>query len=216
MDNLSTWSNHLQHEINKWKPTIFKISRLIAYTNNNKIKRLLTFDRTISPKRKSITLIKTQHQTTKQDILKLFGFREKAQKKPPTLPQQTLDNTNQLNIDMMENFTITNESKGDRLMTLSPNHVRIFYINGLDIRNGDHSLLQLCQILQEKGFDIVCITKPNVHWERAHIYHKLKKISTIHGPRIQLASVHLNSILNGIRITNQEALQCLPWIAFLS
>ena len=60
---------------------------------------------------------------------------------------------------------------------LDPNHIRIFYmnINGLKLGQGGHSLLQLCITLKEKGVDIVCLTETNVHWARAHVYHKFRK-----------------------------------------
>ena len=48
-------------------------------------------------------------------------------------------------------------------------------INGLKLGQGGHSLLQLCLTLKEKGVDIVCLTETNVHWVRAHFYHKSRK-----------------------------------------
>ena len=49
-------------------------------------------------------------------------------------------------------------------------------INGLDTGNGDHSLLQLCQTLQEKRFHIGSTIETNVHWKRAHIFNIFRKI----------------------------------------
>ena len=71
----------------------------------------------------------------------------------------------------------TNESKGDKMIFLDPNHIRIFYIdiNGLKLGQGGHSLLQLCLTLKEKDVEIVCLTETNVHWTRAHVYHKFRQ-----------------------------------------
>ena len=136
----------------------------------------MTFDRTITPKRKPITPNKIIFQTTKQDSLKAFGFREKPQTKPNQLPQQPTHNTTQTKIQDLKPFD-TNESKGDTLNILNPNHIRIFYmnINGIELGKGGHSLLQLCVTLKSKGVDLVCLTETNVHWERTHVSHKFRQ-----------------------------------------
>lgn len=74
-------------------------------------------------------------------------------------------------------------------MTFNENQIRWFYlnINSLNIGHGYHSLLQLYQTIQEKGVDIVCITETNVYWERCHIYHQLKKRSTMCGPKNRIS-----------------------------
>lgn len=202
----------LRNEIPKWRPIITNTSRLPVYTNKQKITNRLTFDRTIYPKRKPKTPTKTQSQITKKNTLNLFGFREKASTKLPKLSHQPLDNTTQTHIDNMRNFNSTNKSRGNRLTKLDPNYIRILHINinGLDIGNGDYSLIYLCQNFQEKGVDIVCITKTNVHWERSHIHHYFKK--TLHDAcsKNNISFLNLNPTSNGIQITNQEALQCSP------
>ena len=48
-------------------------------------------------------------------------------------------------------------------------------INGLELGKGDHSFIQLCLTLKEKGVDMVCLTETNVHWERAHVYHQFRR-----------------------------------------
>ena len=70
-----------------------------------------------------------------------------------------------------------------------PNHIRIFYmnINGLKLGQGGHSLLQLCITLKDKGVDIVCLTETNVHWARAHVYHKFRKTLTDTWPKQKLS-----------------------------
>ena len=47
--------------------------------------------------------------------------------------------------------------------------------NGMELGKGEHSLLQLCLTLKEKGVDMVCPTETNIHWERAHIYHQFRQ-----------------------------------------
>ena len=48
-------------------------------------------------------------------------------------------------------------------------------INGLELGKGEHSLLQLCLTIEDKGVDIVCITKTNVHEEIAQVYHNFRQ-----------------------------------------
>ena len=131
--------------------TIFNTSCINTYTHRNKPKRTLTFDRTIAPKRKTLTPTKLHFQTSKQDSLKAFGFRENVPTKSNYIPQLPIDNSAQINIRQMKLFD-TNEYKGDKLTTLTSNHIRIFYmnINGLELGKGGHSLLQLCLTLKEK------------------------------------------------------------------
>ena len=136
----------------------------------------MTFDRTNTPKRKATTPNKISFPTTKQDSLKAFGFREKPQTTPKPFPQQLTHSTTQTKIQDLKPFD-TNESKGDTLNILDPNHIRIFYmnINGIELGKGGHSLLQLCVTLKAKGVDLVCLTETNVHWERSHVYHKFRQ-----------------------------------------
>ena len=44
--------------------------------------------------------------------------------------------------------------------------LRIYYtnINGVNFDPGEHSLLQLCKTLNEKGVDLICLIERNVHW----------------------------------------------------
>ena len=172
----STQKKYLQIDSPKWKSIISNTSRLNAYTNNTTTKRTLTFDRTISPKRKVITPTKIHFQTIKQDSLISFGFREKIQTKPNQLPHQPTNNTTQSKIQNLTPFD-TKESKGDTLDILNPNHIRTFYIdiNGLELGKGRHSLLQLCLTLKEKGVGMVYLTETNVHWKRAHVYHQFRQ-----------------------------------------
>ena len=115
-----TQKEHLQIDNPKWQPVISNNYRLKIYTNNNTTKRTLTFDRTTDQKKKSITPTKINFQTTKQDNLKSFGFREKTQNKSNQILQQSTDNTTQTKIQHLTPFDTT-ESKGDSLNILNTN-----------------------------------------------------------------------------------------------
>ena len=59
-----------------------------------------------------------------------------------------------------------NDYFGDQLSTKSIRNIRIISlnINGLDLGKGEHSLLQLCSNLQDKGSDLLCLTETNTNW----------------------------------------------------
>ena len=103
-DNSSYEKNHSPNEYYKWQPTITNTSRLNAYTHNNKPKRTLTFDRTIAPKRETLTPTMIQFPTTKQDSLKSFGFCEKVPTNSHHIPQLPIDKTTQTNIHQIKPF----------------------------------------------------------------------------------------------------------------
>ena len=117
----------------------------------------MTFDRTITPKRKILTPTKIHVLKTKQDSLTEFGFRANVTTSSHHITAIPIDKTMQLPIHQKEPFD-TNEFKGDKLILLDPNHIRILYmnINGLKLGQGGQSLLQLLLIRKEKGVDIVC------------------------------------------------------------
>ena len=58
-----------------------------------------------------------------------------------------------------------NEYFGDKLTTKPNENLRIISlnINGLDLGKGEHSLLQLCLNLQDRGVDLLCLTETNVN-----------------------------------------------------
>ena len=159
-----------------WQPNISNTSRITAYIHNNKPKRTLTLDRTIPSKRKILTPTKLHVLTTKQDSLTAFRFRAKVTTPSHNINAIPIDKTRQHLIQDIKPFD-TNEFKGDKLILLDPNHIRIFYINsnGIKLGQGGNSLLQLSLTLKEKGVDIVCLTKTNVHWARDHVYHKFRQ-----------------------------------------
>ena len=189
-----------------WQPRISNTSRINAYTQNNKTKRRLTFDRTITPKRKISTPTKPHVFTAKKDSLTAFGFRAKVTTRSNHIHQPPLHSTLQPPIQHIEPFD-TNEFKGDKMTRIDPNHITIFYmnINGLKLGQGGLSLLQLCLTLKEKGVDIACLTETNVHWARAHVYHKFRKTL---GLNKNSAFAHPNQTSNGIPTVNQEEQQC--------
>ena len=87
-------------------------------------------------------------------MLQKFGFKGKA-----TTSKQKYSSEPKQDTQMEINIEITNNtSYGDKLNTIHPNSLRIFYINinGMDIGKSDHSLLQLCQTLKSKAADIIC------------------------------------------------------------
>ena len=54
---------------------------------------------------------------------------------------------------------------GDKLTTKPNKNLRIISLNlsRLDLGKGEHSLLQLCLNLQDKGIDLLCLTETNVN-----------------------------------------------------
>ena len=108
-------------------------------------------------------------------IAEAFGFREKISTKLNHILQLLIDTTTQSKTQQLKPLN-TNESKGDKLITLNPNHIQMFYmnINGLELGKGGDSMLQLHLTYKEKRVDIVCITETSVHWERTHVYHHFR------------------------------------------
>ena len=138
-DNSSYDKFHSPIAYSKQQPTITNTTRFNAYTHINKTKRTLTFDKTIAPKKKTMTQTKIHLLKTKQDSLKAFSLRAKIPTKSHHIPQLPIDKTTQITIHQIIFFN-TNESKGYKLITLNPNHIRIFYknINGLELDKGGH------------------------------------------------------------------------------
>ena len=112
----------------------------------------------------------------KQQGLKSFGFKQKitTNKKLKQIRYNISIQTPFNNQKKLKE----NRHKGDKLTKIDPNNTRLFYINinGIDTGNGDHSLLQLCQNLQEVGVDVISLTETNVHWQRPHATSNFKRI----------------------------------------
>ena len=102
-DTSSSKRNHSPIVSPKWQPIITNTSRLNSYTHNNKPKRALNFDRTIAPKRKTLTPIKLYAQTTKQDSLTAF-FRAKVPTPSHHIPVLPIDKITQPPIYQIEFF----------------------------------------------------------------------------------------------------------------
>ena len=134
--------------------------------------------RTVIKKRLPIlfNICKSKKTNAKQQGLKSFGFKQKItiNKK---LKQIRYNNSIQTPFNNQKKLK-ENRHKRDRLTKLDPNNNRLFYINinGINTGNGDHSLLQLCQNLQEVGVDVISLTETNVHWQRPHITSNFKRI----------------------------------------
>ena len=101
-----------------------------------------------------------------QTITKRITPRNKEEKETM---QTQLDTTN---------IHYENTFKGDKMSNLNKDCIRIFYlnINGINFKQGAHSLVQLCLNLKEKGVDIISLTETNVHWKRNHIISKFKSL----------------------------------------
>ena len=67
-----------------------------------------------------------------------------------------------------------NDYFGDQLSTKPIENLRIISlnINGLDIGKDEHSLLQLCSNLQDKGVDLLCLIETNTNWHRQYLVQK--------------------------------------------
>ena len=95
-----------------------------------------------------------------------FGFK-RAQKVHVNQKDifTTNENTIQITLDSLQESQ-KNEYFGDRLTTKPTENLRIISlnINGLDLGKDDHSLLQLCLNLQDKGVDLLYLTETNVNW----------------------------------------------------
>ena len=67
-----------------------------------------------------------------------------------------------------------NEYFGDKVTTKPKENLRIISlnINGLDLGNGEHSLLQLCLNLQDKDVDLLCLTETKVNCQRYHLVQR--------------------------------------------
>ena len=71
-----------------------------------------------------------------------------------------------------------NDYFGDKLTTKPNENLRTISlnINGLDLGKGDHSLLQLCINLQDKGVNLLCLTETNINWQRHYLVQKFSTI----------------------------------------
>ena len=121
-------------------------------------------------------MCKSQKNTFKQQGLQAVGFKYKVNINKK-LKQTQPNNSIQTPFNSQHTLKV-NRHKGNRLNKLELNHTRLFYINinGIDNGNRDHSLLYLCQHLQEVGVDIISLTETNVHWKRPHVTSNFKRI----------------------------------------
>ena len=90
-----------------------------------------------------------------------------------------------------------NEYFGDKLTTKPNGNLRIISlnINGLDLGKGEHSLLQLCPNLQDKGVDLLCLTETNVNWQRHHLVQRFSTTLKTASPKQKISLCTSNSSL---------------------
>ena len=90
-----------------------------------------------------------------------------------------------------------NDYFGDKLTTKPTEHLRIISlnINGLDLGKGEHSLLQLCLNLQDKGVDILCLTETNVNWQHHHLVQRFSTTLKTAWPKQKISLCTSNSSL---------------------
>ena len=93
-----------------------------------------------------------------------FGFKQVTKVNDH---QQDISKTNESTIQpTLESLQETQRNKyfGDKLTIKPTENLRIISlnINGLDLDIGEHSLLQLCLNLQDKGVDLLYLTETNV------------------------------------------------------
>ena len=94
-----------------------------------------------------------------------FGFKQVTK---VNNHQQEISKTNENTIQpTLESLQKTQRNKyfGDKLTIKPTENLRIISlnINGLDLGKGEHSPLQLCLNLQDKGVDLLCLTETNVN-----------------------------------------------------
>ena len=131
---------------------------------------------------KGLRRVGSQKKQTTKDLpnkpkqSKMTGFGFKCARKNPTHQNDIPIITNRTIQPTLESLqkSQTNEYFGDRLTTKPNENLRILSlnINGLDLGKGEHSLLQLCLNLQDKGVDLLCLTETNVNWKRQHLVQR--------------------------------------------
>ena len=97
-----------------------------------------------------------------------------------------------------------NDYFGDKLSTKPIEHLRIISlnINGLDLGKGEHSILQLCSNLQDKGADFLCLTETNTNWYRQYLVQIVSATLKFAWPKQNNPCVHRTPLSHGISTTN--------------
>ena len=160
--------------------------------NNTKFTLLNPPHNTIQPPNKLIGKRRNKNSTTnlmtnlpnksKQQKMTGFGFKSSQKFHDPQKDIFTTNgNTIQSTLESLQESQ-RNDYFGNKLNIKPSESLRIISlnINGLDLDKGEHSLLQPCLSLQDKGFDLLCLTETNVNWQRHHLVQRfsatLKKV----------------------------------------
>ena len=61
-------------------------------------------------------------------------------------------------------------------------------INGIDLRNGNHIMLQLCHNLDKVGVDIISLTESNVHWKKPNVFKNFERTMKQQYPKDKVAT----------------------------
>ena len=81
------------------------------------------------------------------------------------MKDKTKNNRSTQQIIYHTNEIQTNDYRGECLPKLIKNNIKIYYmnINGIDLRNGYHTMLKLCHSLNKVSADIIGLTETNFH-----------------------------------------------------
>ena len=61
-------------------------------------------------------------------------------------------------------------------------------INGIDLRNGNHIMLQLFHNLDKVGVDIISLTESNVHWKKPNVFKNFERTMKQQYPKDKVAT----------------------------
>ena len=118
----------------------------------------------------------------KQQKMNVFGFKSGSQindyQKNNFTPIET---TIQPTLENLQKFQ-RNDYFGNKLFTKPIENLCIINlnINGLDLGKGEHSLLQMCSNLQDKGTDLLYLTETNTNRHRQYL---VQKFSSTYGSK---------------------------------
>ena len=129
----------------------------------------------------------------------MTGFGFKCDQKVHDLQKDiftTNGNTIQATLESLQESQ-RNDYFGDKLTTKPNENLRIISlnINELDLGKGEHSLLQLCLNLQDKGVDLLCLAEKNFNWQRYHLVQRFSATFKKAWPKQKIPLCTMNSSL---------------------